>query len=335
MAREAASALDSRAMLELYPSQGDRGVGAAASPPPVWIDLLDPTEEERTRVEREFGIRVPSRGDLEEIESSSRLRVEHERLYLSMPLSIDEDRAGASGPVPLGFILSSALLATVRFSDVHAFDKVRAAFKQAERPADGQAVFAALAEAMVDFAADALEKTSGELEAVSHSVFARTNVPTRRPKRLNRRLRQTLTFVGGVGDRLSHIRDSLLGLARIIGYVSETAHEWLHPEIQGRLQTVRGDLSSLTDFEEHLSSKTHFLLDAILGLINIEQNDTFKVLTIVSVVGIPPTLIASMYGMNFHNMPELAWRWGYVYGLGLIALSTLVPIAWFKWRGWW
>ena len=76
-------------------------------------------------------------------------------------------------------------------------------------------------------------------------------------------------------------------------------------------------------------------LDAILGLINIEQNDTFKVLTIVSVVGIPPTLIASMYGMNFHNMPELAWRWGYVYGLGLIALSTLAPIAWFKWRGWW
>ena len=252
-----------------------------------------------------------------------------------MPLSIDEDRSGAPGPVPLGFVLSSALLVTVRFSDVHAFDKARAAFKQAERPADGQTVFATIAEAMVDFAADVLEKTSGELETVSHTVFARTQVPARRPKRLNRRLRQLLTFVGGMGDKLSHVRESLLGLARIIGFVAETAHEWLHPDMLGRLQTVRGDLASLTDFEEHLASKTHFLLDAILGLINIEQNDTFKVLTIVSVVGVPPTLIASMYGMNFHNMPELAWRWGYAYGLGLIALSTLAPIAWFKWRGWW
>jgi magnesium transporter len=321
-------------MLELYSPQGDRGVGAAASPP-VWIDLLDPAEEERTRVEREFGIRVPSRGELEEIESSSRLRVEHERLYLSMPLSIDEDRAGAPGPVPLGFIFSSALLVTVRFSDVHALEKVRAAFRQDEQPGDSQAVFAVLTEAMVDFAADLLEKTSGELEAISHHVFSRTRVPARRPQRLNRRLRQMLTSVGGIGDKLGHIRESLLGLARIIGFVAETTHEWLHSDMQGRLQTVRGDLASLTDFEEHLASKTHFLLDAILGLISIEQNDTFKVLTIVSVVGIPPTLIASMYGMNFHNMPELAWRWGYVYGLGLIALSTLAPIAWFKWRGWW
>src|SRR6185437_10038694 len=120
-------------MLELYSPQGDRGVGAAATPQPVWIDLLDPTEEERTRVEREFVIRVPARGELEEIESSSRLRLEHERLYLSMPLSIDEDRSGALGPVPLGFILSRTLLVTVRFSDVHAFDKLRAACKQAER----------------------------------------------------------------------------------------------------------------------------------------------------------------------------------------------------------
>lgn len=322
-------------MLELYSPQSDRGVGAAASGQPVWIDLLEPTEEERTRVEREFGIRVPSRGELEEIESSSRLRVERERLYLSMPLSTEDDGASAPAAVPLGFILSPALLVTVRFADVHAFGKVRANFKQGERVADSQGVFTALAEAMVDFAADALERGSGELAAVSRQVFTSRAVPPRRAKRLNRKLRQMLTSVGAVGDRLSRSRQSLLGLARIIGFVSETAREWLHAETQGRLQTVRADLASLTDFEAHLSSKTHFLLDAILGLINIDQNDTFRVLTVVSVVGIPPTLIAGIYGMNFHNMPEYAWRWGYAYGLGVIALSALLPIAWFKWRGWW
>lgn len=321
-------------MLELYSPQGDRGIGSAASARPVWIDLLDPTEEERARVERDFGIRVPSRAELEEIESSSRVRVEREHLYLSMPLPVEDDRAAPS-PVPLGFILSPALLVTVRFSDVRAFGKVSARFKEGEPPADSQAAFTALAEAMVDFGADALERASGELATVSRLVFTHTRTPARRPKRLNRRLRQILTSVGAIGDTLSHIRESLLGLARIVPFVCETAREWLHPDNHGRLQTVRSDLASLADFELHLSSKTQFLLDAVLGLINIEQNDTFKVLTIVSVVGIPPTLIASMYGMNFHDMPELTWRWGYEYGLGVIALSTLVPIVWFKWRGWW
>jgi magnesium transporter len=123
-------------------------------------------------------------------------------------------------------------------------------------------------------------------------------------------------------------------LQRIIGYVLKMAADWLSQE-KTRLSTAQQDVVSLVDFEAHLSGKTQFLLDAILGFINTEQSDIFKVLTIVSVVGVPPTLIASMYGMNFHNMPELTWRWGYPYGLLLIGLSILVPILWFKRRGWW
>jgi magnesium transporter len=200
--------------------------------------------------------------------------------------------------------------------------------------ADSAGVFASLIEAMVDYGADMLEKLSSELASVSARAFSPTPPPRRDP-RAKRTLRVCLTEIGTAGDHSSRIRESLLGLQRITGFVSELGADWLAPELQVRLKTVRQDLSSLVDFEAHLAGKTQFLLDAILGFISIEQNDIFKVLTIVSVVGIPPTLIASMYGMNFHYMPELGWHYGYAYGLGLIALSTLVPIIWFKRRGWW
>ena len=109
----------------------------------------------------------------------------------------------------------------------------------------------------------------------------------------------------------------------------------LRSATEDRLKAVRQDIASLNDYEAHLANKVQFLLDAVLGFITISQNDIFKVLTIVSVVGIPPTLIASMYGMNFHFMPEYSWNLGYEYVLGLIAASIILPVAWFKWRGWW
>jgi magnesium transporter len=196
-------------------------------------------------------------------------------------------------------------------------------------------VFAALIAGMVDFSADMLEKLSADLSAVSARVFGHYGKPPRRDKHFTRALRHSLDVVGHVGDHLSRIRESLLGLQRIIMFVSKAANDWLRPESRENLKIARRDIISLVDFEAHLSGKAQFLLDAILGFINTEQNDIFKVLTIVSVVGIPPTLIASMYGMNFHDMPELGWRYGYPYGLALIALSILVPIVWFRRRGWW
>jgi magnesium transporter len=125
-----------------------------------------------------------------------------------------------------------------------------------------------------------------------------------------------------------------LGLARIAPFVLSLGHKWIVPEFEARLNAVSKDIASLNDFEGHVSNKVQFLLDAILGFITIEQNDLFKVLTIVSVVGIPPTVVAGIYGMNFKFMPELAWQWGYPFGLVLIVLSALVPFMWFKWRGW-
>jgi magnesium transporter len=269
---------------------------------------------------------------LQEIETSSRLRAEGKILYLSTPLALQDEAAGFA-PIPLGFILSPELLVTIRYSVVQAFTQVEADVAKG-LCADGATVFAALIEGIVDVNADKLEKLSSELAVLSAQAFGPQGVSAKGQKRASRALRESLSAVGTAGDHLSRIRESLLGLQRITGYVLKMAADWLSQE-KTRLSTAQQDLASLVDFEAHLSGKTQFLLDAILGFINTEQNDIFKVLTIVSVVGVPPTLIASMYGMNFHNMPELSWRWGYPYGLALIALSILVPILWFKRRGWW
>ncbi len=320
------------AMLSRYPaSQGALPAGTRGAA--FWIDLVEPTAQEIAQVESEYGVKVPARDQLEEIESSSRLRLQGNRLYLSMPLSAQHDIDTA--PTPLGFVLSPELLVTVRYSELQSFANVRECMGRDDRCFDSASTFATLLEEMIDSGADLLEKIASDLGRVSRRVFRREDPRTSRGLKLNRLLRDMLSAIGDDGEHLSQIRESLMGLQRIIGFTGDAGTQWLKQDIQGRLKTMRQDLASLTDFEAHLSGKVQFLLDAILGFINTEQNDIFKVLTIVSVVGMPPTLIASMYGMNFHNMPELGWSWGYEYGLGLIALATLIPILWFKWRGWW
>jgi magnesium transporter len=318
-------------MLTTYPVASDDSANFKAGT--FWVDLFNPTPAEAARVTAECGIQVPSRESLQEIEASSRLRVEGEVLFVSMPLVIQDDAAGLT-PVPLGFVLSRQQLVTVRYTELHAFAEVR---QQIEKGTcvNSPGVFAVLIDSMVDFIADMLEKLSANLAAVSADVFGRQGEPPPRGESFSRVLRASVDAVGIAGDQLSRIRQSVLGLQRIVGYVAEMTAEWHLPDMTAHLKTARQDLASLVDFESHLSGKTQFLLDAVLGFISIEQNDIFKVLTIASVVGIPPTLIASMYGMNFHDMPELSWRWGYPYGLGLIFVSILVPIVWFKRRGWW
>ena len=147
-------------------------------------------------------------------------------------------------------------------------------------------------------------------------------------------LRGLIRTTGALGQVLGKLRASLLTAGRAVPFLQTEAKPWLQEGAANRLATVKADLASLDEYEGHLSNKVQFLLDAALGLINMDQNDSFKVLTVVSVVGIPPTLIASIYGMNFHYMPELSWPWGYAYGLTLIVLSAVIPLIWFKLKGW-
>ncbi len=303
----------------------------APIPDAVWIDLVQPEPEETAFVEHSTGLRLPSFDALSEIESSSRLRAQHGVLYLSAPLVY---RADADDPqtTPVGFVLGPELLVTVRFEELTAFTT----FSQAA-PASAPEAFAGLIEAIVDRNADILEQIAAELDRLSHRLFrsgpAETG-STHRPGQEAADLRVILRRVGASGDLASKIRDGLLGLARMVPYVETLGAAWLPDAVRSRLETVRQDLHSLSDYDAHLVNKVQLLLDAALGLINIEQSNIIKVLTIVSVVGVPPTLVASMYGMNFKDMPELSWAWGYPYGLALIALSAVGPLLWFQWRGW-
>lgn len=315
-------------MLTTYPD--DSSAGRVA----VWVDLLDPSEEERANITREYGIALPSRQQLEEIETSSRLRTNGDALILSMSLA-SVSATGESMPTPAGFVLTPKVFVTVRYAEMHAIRPALDALRKGPAASSSE-VFATLVEAMVDYSADRLEQIAAKLNAVSQGVFKpyRAAQP-RSTARSNRALKETLIVVGDAGDHLSHIRDSILGLQRIAPYAMDKAEAWLGGPAQARLKTVCQDLQSLAEFEVHLTDKVQFLLDAVLGFISIEQNDIFKVLTIASVIGIPPTLIAGMYGMNFDTIHEYHWHYGYLWGLSLIALSAILPAAWFKWRGWW
>ena len=192
-------------------------------------------------------------------------------------------------------------------------------------------------DAIADHLADILENIAAELDTLSHRPFrSPLTEPAgqRPPARESADLRIILRRVGHSGDLASKIRDCLHGIGRIVPYVLSLAANWLPLEVKARLDTVHQDVLSLSDYDGHIANKVLLLLDATLGLINVEQNNIIKVLTIVSVVGIPPILIASMYGMNFKGMPEYDWSWGYPYGLAMIALSAILPLLWFKWRGW-
>jgi magnesium transporter len=279
----------------------------------AWIDLLAPDAQEIEQVQRQTGLRVPTQDEVSEIESTSRLASREGAYYLSAPL-VAPRAHDEYVHVPAGLVLSKKHLVTVRWAPIPAID---AAFKEAAPDAEGS--FLKLLEVIVDRSADALERAAADSDLLSHEAF---NAGKRTSN-----LRDALRRVGALADRTSHVRDSLLSIGRIAAYVNDGLDD-------ARLKAVRADITSLTEYESHLSSKIQFLLDATLGFINVEQNEVVKILTIASVVGIPPVLIAGIYGMNFKFMPELQWKFGYPYAIALMIVSGLLPLLWFRKRGW-
>lgn len=301
---------------------------------PVWIDLVRPEPEEVARVEALIGRHVPVRAELVEIESSSRLAERNGALYLTYPAAKRDDD-GQTRVTPVGFVLTKDRLLSVRFDEMVGFDSYAARCHSGERrPSCGVEVFVGLLETLIDRLADVLEREGDGLDNASHRIFRHGGKGVPPPRRADAELRAVLRNVGHAGDLISKIRDTLLGLGRILPFVQVMAKDWIPAEMRPRFKTMRADIQSLTDYDAHLANKVQFLLDATLGYISIEQNNIIRVLTVVSVVGVPPTFVASMYGMNFAGMPELHWHFGYAYALTLILLSAVLPLVWFRVRGW-
>ncbi|PYD46827.1 magnesium transporter CorA family protein [Novacetimonas pomaceti] len=294
-----------------------------------WLDLLDPTEDEQALAARVTGQRIPTRAELDEIESSSRLFMEDDAVYLSTPLvrQIGDDFFVS----PVGFILMRDRLLTIRFTGFTAFDVVARQVAGQSTRLSGDECSTLLLEAIVDRLADILEHLGQSLDGMSKDVFQSEHGGMRRMDGL---LRSMLSRVGRSGDLTSSVRDSLLGLERITIFVTENKKRDLSDKLQGRLATVERDIKSLNDFVSQTSNKVQFLLDATLGFISIEQNNGMKLLTVVSFIGVAPTLVAGIYGMNFHDIPELNWKYGYWYSLALMAATVIFPLLWFWRKGW-
>jgi magnesium transporter len=322
-------------VLKLYrwPTDDWQNLGEELPAEIIWVDLLNASQEEIGFVESRLKIRVPSEASLSEIEASSRLVFDHNTLYLSSPaVRIDEHKQAQ--PTSIGFIIGPRVLVTVRFWPLPTFDHVADKMQSDGNLQNGMCVFTSLLEAMVDRGADVLEHLGATADELSRSVFKGGQVHGKRPVRSSRRMREALENVGALADRLALGRDVLLNIGRIASFAHEIGSEWITPASKRRLEAVSKDVASLSDYETRLSDKIQLLLDAVLGFINIQQNDLFKILTIVSVVGVPPTILVGVWGMNFKNMPELNWTWGYLFAIIAIIASGLLPLLWFRARGW-
>ncbi|AMS41340.1 magnesium/cobalt transporter CorA [Aminobacter sp. NyZ550] len=305
---------------------------AAAKDSIVWADLLNPTREEEAEVEQWLGVGVPTREEMEEIEISSRLYVEDGAYFMTATLP---SQADSDDPVmsPVTFVLRRNLLVTIRYHEPKAFLSfpVRAE-KAAIGCTSGETILVGLLEAIVDRLADVLERVSRDIELLSKDIFNPT--ATKASKR-DRDFQQVLKTLGRKESLTSNIRDSLTSLQRLSGFLANALAQGKNgKDAKARVKTLSRDVLSLTDHASFLSQKITFLLDATLGMINIEQNGIIKIVSVAAVVFLPPTLVASIYGMNFDLMPELRWMLGYPMAIGLMVISAVLPFWWFRRRGW-
>ncbi len=299
----------------------------------LWVDLLEPTLEEEKAVEQFLTIDVPTREEMKEIEASNRLYEEDGALYMTLTVvaKIDTDRPITAA---VTFILARNRLITNRYHDPLPFRKYMAyAERHPSVCSSAQMLLAGLLEAIVERIADVLERVGGDLDELSSGVFA---PPSRESKanRVSHDLRAAMERIGRNGDLLSKARESLTSLGRMLTFVMQSTAVVLTGEERSRYKTLSRDVLALADHAAFVSNKTTFLLEATLGLINIEQNNIIKIFSVAAVVFLPPTLVASIYGMNFQHMPELAWNLGYPLALLLMVGSALLPFVYFKRRGW-
>ena len=321
-------------MLFLYRRDADQirqveanGLPAGIPPGTVWIDMLEPTPEEAESVERLLAIDVPTRDEMRKIEESSRLYVEDGALFMTIPIV----NKAATEPENVGvtFILAPSALVTLRYVDPLPFGRfARRIQRQPELAATPEAALVGLLEQVVDRLDDILEGATADIDAISADIF---RGPAGK-RRVGDDLQEILKRVGRAGDLASKARASVLGLNRLLLFLS--TQSTCTPNGRARIETLMRDVQSLSDHDGFLADKIGFLQDATLGMIDIEQSNIIKLFTVAAVAFMPPTLVASIYGMNFHHMPELDWPFGYPLALLLMVLSAVLPFVYFRRKGW-
>lgn len=297
----------------------------------VWIDLFKPTEQEEIIVDMSFGIDLPTHTEMQDIEVSRRLFKMDNALFMTATVLAKAD-TNQPESTPVTFIFSEGRLLTLRYTDLTPFQIFRA-----ERDADlprfntGERVLDGLIDALIERMAEVLENTGAVLDNISREIFRERGAAVDAEK--PRDLEDVLRRLGRCSDLVSRIRESLAGFTRLLSYFM-ASHRNLEPEVAEHLRTLHHDLQPLADHASFLSGKINFLLDATLGLINIEQNAIIKIFTVAAVLFLPPTVVGTIYGMNFEAMPELKWAFGYPMAITLMIISAVVPYLFFKRRGW-
>jgi magnesium transporter len=297
----------------------------------VWFDLVNPTQQEDKLVERVLGIAVPTREEMLEIEVTSRLYVENGARYMTATLMCQSDTANPK-TTPVTFILAGHRLVTVRYDEPRPFTIVGSKLARICSPTvTGESVLMDLLDAVIDRAADILERIGTEVDRVSHDIFEPEGSPADRSRSYN----DILKTIGRKGDLTSKVRESLVSIGRLLLFLANEADAMRWPkEMRAQLKGMQRDVQSLSDHSTYLSNKITFLLDAVLGMVSLEQNNIIKIFSVAAVVLMPPTLVASIYGMNFRHMPELDWTFGYPLGLALMLIAAALPYLYFKWKKW-
>lgn len=297
----------------------------------IWLDLVEPSKAEDLMMEKLLGISIPTREDLKDIEPSSRLYVEENAVFMTASLVFRSDTE-IPGLTDVGFILSGGRLVTIRYAEPRSFTLFKTSMHRFPGGCrDGAVVLTRLLETIADRTAEVLEDAVTKIDDLSIAVFGGKAAGKRRPPQF---LEARLRDVAGHHRLVAKTRDSLASLSRLLTFVYTVPEVQEDKDTRELCRSISRDIQSLSEHAGFISGNITFLLDASLGLINVEQNAIIKIFSIASVVLLPPTLIASIYGMNFRVMPELAWQLGYPWALAAMVISAVIPFFFFRWKGW-
>ncbi len=299
----------------------------------LWIDLFDPTGEEEKAVEAMLGLQVPTRQEMAEIEESSRL-YEEAGARVMTAVVVDGVARGRPSRAQVTFVLTPDHLVTVRYADPLPFKNFDVKIQRSGPSFDTpERIFIGLLDSIVERLADILELTAAEFNEVSVRLFL-DDENRKKPSRAEDEMQVLVKRLGRKNMTLGFLRESLLTLSRVVPY----ARQEMGPRADGgnavKLKQLERDIRSLAVYEAELSSELRYLHEATLGLINLAQNRIIKVFSIAAVLFLPPTVVGTVYGMNFKHMPELEWTYGYPMALALMTVSAILPVMWLRRRGW-